>query len=126
MCKAAKHPLFVNDTNTTASNGTNPSNTKGVKDVSVLTTEGVPSNLAQGLPLDAANELAKEIKKKEGGSLADPLGQGKKEISNADGLEMKEKLEAAKREDAIKIQQAGADAAAEGKDATAVMKKMKA
>lgn len=124
MCKVAKHPLFVNDTST--SNATDASNAKGTKDVSTLTAEGVPANLANKLPLDAANELAKEIKKKEGGSLADPLGAGKKEISKEQALEMKEKLEAAKRDDAIKIQEAGAAAAAEGKDAEAVMKKLKA
>merc|ERR1711990_709368 len=91
-----------------------------------LEKEGVPAADAKKLPLDAAKGLQKEIAKKENKSLEDPITKKPKIAKKSDALEMRQKIEALKREDAIKIQEAGSQAAAEGKDAQAVMKKMKA
>merc|ERR1719247_1406445 len=87
---------------------------------------GVGAKAAKGLSLDAAQQFAKKVKKTESKSLDDPLSTAKekKEEKEEQKLEAKNAINAQKQQANLRIQQAGAQAAAEGKDANKVMKKL--
>merc|ERR1712159_266267 len=88
---------------------------------------GAGAKAAKGLSLDAAKQFAKKVKKTESKSLDDPLSTAKekKEEKEEQKLEAKNAIKAEKAQANLRIQQAGAQAAADGKDPNKVMKKLK-